>query len=74
MEEMEIQNFKELENKWLQWCDHIKIIDRTRILRRVLELKYESKKHTGLPITRLFSKVLKDIKEGVLYIFSIEPV
>jgi hypothetical protein len=40
----------------------------------VLELEFERKKHTGLPITRLFNKILKNIKEGVLYIFSIDPV
>jgi hypothetical protein len=38
---------KELQEKWLQWFEHEKGMERTRIMRRASELKYERNRLTG---------------------------
>jgi hypothetical protein len=55
-EETGIYNFEELAKKLLA------------ILRRSLEFQYERKKHMGLSISRVLSKVLENVKDRV-YIF-----
>jgi hypothetical protein len=48
----------DLGKKILQWFSHVRGINRTRILRRVLELKFRTT-HTEWPRTTWFSYVLK---------------
>jgi hypothetical protein len=43
---------------------YVKQLDRTRVLRRALELTFKGKRHIGRPRTRWFSQELGDIKSG----------
>jgi hypothetical protein len=52
---------KRLEERKLQWFDHVKRMDRTRTLRSVLELKFKGKGYMGQPRTRWVGQVLYEV-------------
>jgi hypothetical protein len=55
--------YSQLKEKWLHWFGHTKWMDKTRILKRALELKCKGKERMGWYRTRKFNQVVENIKK-----------
>jgi hypothetical protein len=57
-----------LENKLLQWFNHVEVIDRTKMSRRMLQLKFKWARPMGRPRRRWSRQVLEYTKKkGKIY-------